>query len=60
MDKEIISFEDLVLLVKRMRHNQRRFENLRKPEINETRKKDEERVDYILNKLDKSQLKIWE
>ena len=59
MDKTIIYFEEFVDLVKNMRHNQRRYENLRKQEINETRKDYEKRVDAIIAKLTDKQKNIW-
>lgn len=54
-----INWVEFIDLVKQMRHNQRRFENLRKEEINETRKKLELEVDTIIAKLTDTQLELW-
>ena len=54
-----INWVDFINLVKQMRHNQRRFENLRRPEINETRLKLETQVDEIIGKLTDTQLELW-
>lgn len=55
-----ITFEVFVEMVKQMRHNQRRFENFRKPEIDETRKKLEKEVDDVVAKITDTQKKLWE
>ena len=54
-----INWVEFIDLVKQMRHNQRRFENLRRDEINETRKKLELEVDTIIAKLTDTQLELW-
>lgn len=54
-----ITLDSFVEMVKQMRHNQRRFENTRKPEINETRKKWESDVDAVIAKLTDTQMKLW-
>ena len=54
-----INWVEFIDLVKQMRHNQRRFENLRKEEINETRKKLELEIDTIIAKLTDTQLELW-
>ena len=54
-----ITFDSFVEMVKQMRHNQRRFENTGKPEINETRKKWESDVDAVIAKLTDTQMKLW-
>lgn len=54
-----INWVEFIDLVKQMRHNQRRFENLRRDEINETRKKLELEVDTIIAKLTDTQLDLW-
>lgn len=54
-----INWVEFIDLVKQMRHNQRRFENLRRDEINETRKKLELEVDTIIAKLTDTQLNLW-
>lgn len=59
MNKYIITFDEFVDLVKNMRHNQRRYENLRRSEINETRKGYEKKVDDIIAKLTDTQKNIW-
>jgi thermostable 8-oxoguanine DNA glycosylase len=54
-----INWVEFIDLVKQMRHNQRRFENLRREEINETRKKLELEVDTVIAKLTDTQLELW-
>lgn len=54
-----INWVEFIDLVKRMRHNQKRFEHFHKPEINETRLKLESEVDEIIGKLTDTQLELW-
>lgn len=54
-----INWVEFIDLVKQMRHNQRRFENLRREEINETRKKLELEVDTVIAQLTDTQLELW-
>lgn len=54
-----VTFEVFVEMVKQMRHNQRRFDRLRKPEIDETRKKCEKEVDEVVAKITDTQKKLW-
>ena len=59
METPPVTFEAFVEMVKQMRHNQRRFENLNKPEINDTRKDWEKKVDAAVAILTDKQLNIW-
>lgn len=54
-----VTFEAFIEMVKQMRHNQRRFENLNKPEINETRKDWEKKVDAAVAQLTDTQIKMF-
>ena len=58
-DELKINWVEFVALVKQMRHNQRRWERLQKPEANETRQKLESQVDAIIAKLTDTQLELW-
>ena len=60
METPPVTFEAFVEMVKQMRHNQRRFENLNKPEINDTRKDWEKKVDAAVAQLTDTQKKLWE
>lgn len=55
-----ITLEAFVEMVKQMRHNQRRFENFRKPEIDDTRRKWEKEVDEVVAKMTDTQKKLWQ
>ena len=59
METPPVTFEAFIEMVKQMRHNQRRFENLNKPEINKTRKELEKEVDAALAQLTDKQLNLW-
>ena len=59
METPPVTFEAFVEMVKQMRHNQRRFENLNKPEINKTRKEWEKEVDAAVAQLTDKQLNFW-
>ena len=52
------TFVEFVEMVKQMRHNQRRYANNPKPEINETRLKYEKEVDTVVAKLTDTQTKL--
>ena len=54
-----VTFEAFIEMVKQMRHNQRRFENQNKPEINETRIKCEKEVDLVIAQMTDTQIKLW-
>ena len=60
METPPVTFEAFIEMVKQMRHNQRRFENLNKPEINKTRKEWEKEVDAAVAQLTDTQKKLWE
>ena len=53
------TFAEFVEMVKQMRHNQRRFANNPKPEINETRIKCEKEVDLVIIQMTDTQIKLW-
>lgn len=53
------SLVELAQLVKQMRHNQRRYELFRKPEILETKLKLEKEVDDIINIITDTQKSIF-
>lgn len=53
------AFEYMIELTKQMRHNQRRYFWLRKPEILETCKKLEKQVDDIVSELTDTQMKLF-
>ena len=59
METPPVTFEAFVEMVKQMRHNQRRFENLNKQEINDTRKDWEKKVDAAVTILTDKQLNLW-
>lgn len=59
MNSDNPAFDEFVDKVKQMRHNQRRFERLQKPEINATRLSLESEVDALIAKLTDNQLKLW-
>lgn len=54
-----ITLEMFAGLVRQMRHNQRRYQALRRPEILETCKEYERQVDEIVAKLFDTQLRLF-
>lgn len=54
-----ITFNEFVLLVKQMRHNQRRYFAQRRPDILETCKSLEKQVDSIIAKMTDTQTTMF-
>lgn len=58
-NSEEITMNEFLLLVKDMRHQQRRYERFGKMQIKETKERAEQKVDEALGKIFNTQMKLF-